>query len=422
MGLMPWSESEQQRKVLEGWKERKGFLSSDWICFDCRVKTSAVFKEVAKERDKARDELQTMQILYSARLAEFEASRDELERKLEDMILERDAAIVEKKDIQAPQPVLAQVPLAPQPVQVPHAAQPVGATCRVGCGRPCASGFDTCCQTCLHSSGTRHGPRCEAALVKACPVTQAGGALLGRLQTQAEEVSVVTTTKWEDFKPVAGLFESLRSSPELRVKVPELDRILQDVEAKVGDVKFDANARDLVQQLDDDELSSIVAYTHDLQQPGGRREGNFYYEENNDLRKRDLASRDQVMRTWAPHIYFTMRGLGKLPDFEGDVFRGYSDRDSVLQQYHEGRTIQWGAWSSTTELQQAAMIFAGANGVVLKIKVFTGKDIKKLSFFASEGEILLSPNHRFIVTSSPYMEGGCLFVNMTEVRGIKLYS
>jgi len=243
----------------------------------------------------------------------------------------------------------------------------------------------------------------------------------GRMQSQGEQVSVLPSVKWEDYKTDLGVVEALRQNQHVRAKVPDLDRVLEDVEDKVDDLKFDDEAADLVKLLDEDELSSIVSYTHDLQQADGKREGNLYFEENQDLRKRDLESRALMLQTWGTHVYHAMRGLGKLPDFVGEVFRGFTNLEDVVKQYKKGRKIQWGAFSSTTVDKKAAKGFAGQGGAVLKIDLFTGKDIQKLSFFAKEGEILLSPNHKFMVTSDPYSEDGFTFVNMMELKNLKPY-
>ena len=47
----------------------------------------------------------------------------------------------------------------------------------------------------------------------------------------------------------------------------------------------------------------------------------------------------------------------------------------------------------------------------------SGKDINAYSFFPCEGEILLSPNHRFIVSSAPYERGGYTMVDMVQQKG-----
>ena len=74
-----------------------------------------------------------------------------------------------------------------------------------------------------------------------------------------------------------------------------------------------------------------------------------------------------VARPASGHIYFTLRGLGKLPAFEGVVYRGYPHRELALANYSEGRPIQWGAWSSTTTDRNAAANFAGPDAIIFKI-------------------------------------------------------
>ena len=58
-----------------------------------------------------------------------------------------------------------------------------------------------------------------------------------------------------------------------------------------------------------------------------------------------------------------------------------------------------------------------ANGVIFKITVFTGRSINKYSFFPSENEIILSPSHRFTVTSKLYSSDGYSMLDMLEMKG-----
>jgi hypothetical protein len=240
---------------------------------------------------------------------------------------------------------------------------------------------------------------------------------IGRKWVQNEEITVMPTTRWEKFRRRdVALMQVLRDSQEIRTRVPDIFQILKDVKDKVAELRHDPDIQYLVQNMDDDELVAIVIYTHDLQDPEGKREGNFYYEENRDLRARGTEARVQALQTWGPHVAPALSGLQKMPDFEGDVFRGFADLDEILRQYQKGRIIQWGAWSSTTVKEEAAKNFAGATGIVLKITVFTGKDIHGLSFFGGEGEILITPNHKFIVQSQPYPQDGFTFIDMIEMR------
>ena len=82
-----------------------------------------------------------------------------------------------------------------------------------------------------------------------------------------------------------------------------------------------------------------------------------------------------------------------------------------------GRPIQWGAFTSVTTSKDAAKAFAPDTRVVFKINVTSGRDINPYSFFPQEGEILLSPNHRFTVSSAPYEEAGYTFIDMVQVAG-----
>ena len=61
---------------------------------------------------------------------------------------------------------------------------------------------------------------------------------------------------------------------------------------------------------------------------------------------------------------------------------------------------------------------------MIKIDVQSGRNICPLSFFATENEILLSPNHKFVVTSQNggYTDGGHTFIDMLETVGTWLVS
>eukprot|EP01046_Picozoa_sp_COSAG06_P031373 COSAG06_NODE_3049_length_5919_cov_3.625773_4_plen_97_part_00 len=67
--------------------------------------------------------------------------------------------------------------------------------------------------------------------------------------------------------------------------------------------------------------------------------------------------------------------------------------------------------------QDAAKGFAPDTRVVFKINVTSGRDINAYSFFPQEGEILLSPSHRFTVSSEPREEGGYTYIDLVQVAG-----
>ena len=92
----------------------------------------------------------------------------------------------------------------------------------------------------------------------------------------------------------------------------------------------------------------------------------------------------------------------------------------ILKSYKRRRVVQWGAFTSTTTDLEAAREFAGAGGVIFKLDVSTGKDICALSFFATEKEILLSPKHKFTVTSDTgghVDDAGYTTIEMMQLEG-----
>ena len=105
----------------------------------------------------------------------------------------------------------------------------------------------------------------------------------------------------------------------IKVKVPEIELIVQDVRNRLADLMFEAN---LPVQLDDDCAAAIVAYTHDRHT--GQKNGNLYFELNAMLRQRGPAQREMLTQTWGNYMQYMMTGLGQLPDFDGWCWRGYN--------------------------------------------------------------------------------------------------
>ena len=58
-----------------------------------------------------------------------------------------------------------------------------------------------------------------------------------------------------------------------------------------------------------------------------------------------------------------------------------------------------------------------ATGVIFKITVTDGRDINAYSFFPQEAEVLLSPAHRFLVSSAPYELDGYTIIDMLQQDG-----
>ena len=224
---------------------------------------------------------------------------------------------------------------------------------------------------------------------------------------------VLASTRWADLDPKKSVFEELGTVAGIRSRVRGLDAVVADCRLKATDFKYGPA---LPAGLTEDGLGALVAYTHDNQT--GKRAGNLYFELNSMLRERGMEQRAETMKVWGGFMYFFMGALDTLPAYEGVVYRGYPDKQEVVEQYKMGRPIQWGAFSSTTTDTKSARHFTDkTTGVIFKISVLTGRSVNAYSFFPAEGEILLTPNHRFTVTSKPYELEGYTVVDMCEMQG-----
>ncbi len=170
--------------------------------------------------------------------------------------------------------------------------------------------------------------------------------------------------------------------------------------------------------------------------PDGSKEGNLYFELNKALRKRGPEERRQMMMVWGTTAHYLLTALRKLPVFKGMAYRGYPDWDQVAHEYTQGRTIQWGAFSSTTTSLESAKEFTDNTGIVFKITVCRGYSVSSdlslvsfalscgsfsltqihpLSFFPDENEIILCPSDHFVVNGTVYYEDTTRFLNLTQM-------
>jgi hypothetical protein len=252
----------------------------------------------------------------------------------------------------------------------------------------------------------------EAATVL-IPRNNAVAAAPNRMRSEVEEhIGILPTTHWGDIRPERSCTEELRSNPIIRQRVPAVESIAADVEMKAMELKFGSS---LPVALGDNELHAVVAYTHDT---GQNKEQSLYFQLNSELRQRSPAGRQAMMSVWGLFVHYMLKAMSSLPDFQGVVYRGYPDKATTLAEYKYGRPIQWGAFTSTSTSLDATKEFTKQDtGVIFKITVSSGKDINPYSFFPNENEILLSPNHRFIVTSEPYEKDGYTIVDMLQQSG-----
>eukprot|EP01049_Picozoa_sp_SAG25_P006636 SAG25_NODE_507_length_7316_cov_2.334904_7_plen_84_part_00 len=70
-----------------------------------------------------------------------------------------------------------------------------------------------------------------------------------------------------------------------------------------------------------------------------------------------------------------------------------------------------------TDLEATKSFTNREHGVIFKITVTDGRDINAYSFFPQEAEVLLSPEHRFHVSSAPYELDGFTVIDMVQDAG-----
>merc|ERR1712110_1405913 len=148
----------------------------------------------------------------------------------------------------------------------------------------------------------------------------------------------------------------------------------------------------------------------------GEKRGNLYFECNAGIKARGAEARAAMVQIWGTYVHYTLAGLSKLPDFAGVGYRGLPDKADIIREYKLGRPIQWGSFTSIAtgaSGHDTAKQFADtAQGIILKITITCGKHLGIISFFPREGEVVVSPMSKFIVTSEPYEVDGYTFIDL----------
>lgn len=238
--------------------------------------------------------------------------------------------------------------------------------------------------------------------------------LSGRLAAELEpETSALPPGGWCQGSR-SSCKEELVMSPGVRVAVPEISRIINDVSMRV----FELSYVPMPTWLDADCRFAIAAYTHDLR--SGQRTGNLYFELNKQLRQRSFFARRDARETWGGFMFHLMRGLSRLPDWEGECFHGCPDADTVLTcgSFAPGKCVQFGCfWSASTSLDVVKETIQRETGLIFRLRVRSGRDVKPYSFLPADGEILLTPEHRFTVAREAYHMLGFFFVDLHEEEG-----
>ena len=112
---------------------------------------------------------------------------------------------------------------------------------------------------------------------------------------------------------------------------------------------------------------------------------------------------------WAPLIKNILSGMAKLPKVVPKHIKAFRGRPESMRElrliYPPGRLVQWAAFTScSTRLDNAAYMANWDQGCVLQLSLTDVVNIKGLSFFPNEEEVLLPPNCQFVVAVDTSVE------------------
>ena len=241
----------------------------------------------------------------------------------------------------------------------------------------------------------------------------------GRLQRKEDFDNLDTITDdtpWHKFQDPNGLLHALMNNTELQNCIHDLEKCVEECLDHVRKLRLQesTSTSSSLMGLNDDELLSIALYTFDS---CSGQDVQFFYQLNRSLRQR--GGRVRMLRTFGSHTYYMLQAMRKLPNVEGTVYRGLDDRALVASRFKRGSTVQFRAWTSTTTDFKTAQEFSDiGEGCILRIDIFTGKDIGALSIIETECEVLLSPNMRFFVTKGLYQDEDRWYIDLVENTGV----
>ncbi len=157
--------------------------------------------------------------------------------------------------------------------------------------------------------------------------------------------------------------------------------------------------------MTDPELASAYSYTTE-------HSGWTHYKAvNRELREADKAGRAPAKRV-ADYALTLNDGLDKLPDRKGTFYRGAQLTADEQAAYTVGSEHVWAGFSSTSSGKGTAF----HRNTRFVVKARHGKDVRKLSAYQHEAEILLKAGTRLIVTSRR-ADGNVLQIEVEEIDG-----
>jgi len=241
---------------------------------------------------------------------------------------------------------------------------------------------------------------------------------LGRRQTMNPQDSVLFSGSIDtpNFIPEKSCIDCVQSIG-LHMKMTKIGIIISECQEFIESLKWKPDGNPA--NLDENEMTAIVLYTHDLYKKGEKPE-NFYFQLNEILHIRS----PEIMTKWWGYLFYLQNALKKIPTHQTIVYRGIPGINSevIKKEYLASRPIYWSSFTSTTNDIKTAQSFAETGGIIFVINNSSGKNIRDYSMISSEDEILLRPNSHFVVSKPLEMrDDGYGYVELLQLANMKEY-
>eukprot|EP01004_Peranema_trichophorum_P007941 NODE_670_length_2483_cov_34.441102_g575_i0.p1 GENE.NODE_670_length_2483_cov_34.441102_g575_i0~~NODE_670_length_2483_cov_34.441102_g575_i0.p1 ORF type:complete len:584 (-),score=80.61 NODE_670_length_2483_cov_34.441102_g575_i0:104-1855(-) len=135
---------------------------------------------------------------------------------------------------------------------------------------------------------------------------------------------------------------------------------------------------------------SIYIYTYEA------KNGDQIYAAMNAAMRNTIKDKIEF---WRPLIYCLDNALLSLPEYKGKLYRGINLRFPEAF-YREGCEVRWPSFSSSSSERRVAEEFSGTgDGTLFFLTSIHARDVRWLSRYPKECEVLFRPNTNFVIKS-----------------------
>lgn len=197
--------------------------------------------------------------------------------------------------------------------------------------------------------------------------------------------------------------------PSIEAATTPLLTVLKDVDKMLEKVYGDTRL-EFMNKHERDEAVAILLYTLEW-----NPEESLYHGLNRALASKE---RDQRLQPWLLFLRLFLVGLSKRPLVEKTaVYRGVS----LLVDYPGRKELTWWPFTSTSREKTVAMNFVSRrdNSTLFVMNIRSGREIRDLSEYPDEKEVLLPPMTHFTIERRERDGDGLTIVYMDEIDARK---